>query len=54
MCEYGERIPTHIGGKDNLYWSLGKPILVRFTIYIDRDVDLYETVAESPILYFKC
>jgi hypothetical protein len=23
MCEYGERIPTHIGGKDNLYWSPG-------------------------------
>ena len=31
----------------NLYWSLGEPILVRFTIYIGRDVDLYETVAES-------
>ena len=37
-------------GSRNLYWSLGEPILVRFTIYIGRDVDLYKTVAESPVL----
>jgi len=27
--------------------------LVRFTIYIGRDVDRYETVAESPALYLE-
>jgi len=54
MCEYGERIPTHIGGKDNLYRSPGWPILLRFVTYIGSLSDQYETVAASPALYLLC
>ena len=55
LCESTERkIPTHIGGTDNLYGSPGWPILLRFVTSLGSLSDQYETVAASPALYLLC